>query len=516
MRTLGPMSADDEKRRRSKRQSQRPPEEEQPEGGAFFAAPTRAFQALPTEVLHVGSRSDERKRDGRSRATRLPSSSPPEPADLAGPPATEALGTAELKRLAKHEREAFPDFETEHLELTNPDPFRVDVDSVERALFEVARQPTHHDLYFDQADEPASDTSTDTEVPKPVSGVHQRVAHESARDFEDRTVGLGSESPTAHAPHLFEATDEDAALLSEPDLPELPLAAPVPDSDDEAAKDRYYEELRDVIGAARVFDPKRPVDLVTDPGVREHSDDEWPEITLDPAPLPRDPSEKRFPVRLALFLLAVLVVTVGGVGIGFALSRQGVRLDAVMVASGLVDKEVASGDGASSDDERAADDGTPATRAPSDRTAKQGAKGRRVDGWKQRTVQVRFVNVDDASNAGVSGLDDTLLKAFTSALAADEHALWQVVSEEPEGGYHFGVSLAVVSVDEVQGGASRARCALNAERGHAPKGRVEHAVSAERQPAGSLANADDDKLALEAVRACGFALALGFFERALR
>lgn len=513
------MSADDEKRRRRKRQSQRPPEEEQPEGGAFFAAATRAFQALPTEVLHVGSRSDEPKRDGRTRAARLPSSlpsSPPEPADFSGPPATEGLGTAELKRLAKHEREAFPDFETEHLELTNPDPFRVDVDSAERALFEVARQPTHHDLYFDEADEHERDTSTDTEVPKPVSGVHERVAHGGAHDFEDRTVGLDSESPTAHAPHLFEATDEDAAVLSEPDPLELPPAAPVPDTDEEAAKDRYYEELRDVIGAARVFDPKRPVHLVTDPGVRERSDEEWPEITLDPAPLPRAPAAKRFPVGLTLFLLAVLVVTVGGVGIGFALSRQGVRLDAVMVASGLVDEKVASDNSANPEGDDAVLDGTGAKETGSDGTAAQNAKAGSGDEWKQRTVQVRFVNVDDASKAGVSGLEDTLLKAFTSALAADEHARWQVVSEEPEDGYHFGVSLAVVSVDEAQGGARRARCALNAARGHAPKGRVEHAVSAERQPAGSLANADDDKLALEAVRACGFALALGFFERALR
>src|SRR5690606_11943675 len=50
------MSADDEKRRRSKRLKSQPVEEPAPAGGAFFAAPTRAFQALPTEVLDVGSK----------------------------------------------------------------------------------------------------------------------------------------------------------------------------------------------------------------------------------------------------------------------------------------------------------------------------------------------------------------------------------------------------------------------------------------------------------------------------
>src|SRR5690606_2376332 len=137
---------------------------------------------------------------------------------------------------------------------------------------------------------------------------------------------------------------EDAALPSDEASLELedPRGAPAHALD--GARDRYYEEMRDAIGAARVFDPKRPLHDVTDPGFREISE-EWPELTLDPAPRPTTPEKasRRFPLGLVAFLASALLVTVGGVGIGFSLSKRGVNLDRVLRATGLDDDGAKAG-----------------------------------------------------------------------------------------------------------------------------------------------------------------------------
>lgn len=577
------MSGDDPKRRRSRKR--REPSDDDPYGaaaspdvplgasanaddpaaeggGAFFRAPTRAFQALPTEVLDVGSgsekarhvprelssdeasaddprareRREQRASEGerrhavdrseaRKRATRLPPSlfeslgvSPrgakqaakAPSGDFSSTPPTEAIDTDEVRRLVQR-HQAFPEHETEHLELTNPDPFRVDLDSAERAIFEVAREPTHHDLFLGHEDDPPSETSTDVEVPKPISGVHGLVGRPTPDGFEDNTVALDAIGSPPRAGHPFlDATDEDAALASDPLSLELPPPVP-PLMPPEDAQDRYYSELRDVIGAARVFDPKRPAHLVTDPGIREHSDDDWPEITLDPAPPP--PARRRgFSLGLLAFLLSVLVVTVGGVGIGFGLSKRGISLDQLVAAWSFMgsvadDRENENAKPPLQDDQPGRGDDETAQTAP--------AANRAVGIWKERQVHIYFANVDDASRSGARELEATLLKAFTSALASDERARWTVSASRLQARYAFDVSLAVLSVDELGDGGARVRCALNAARRHEPRGRVEASVTAERRAEGSLKSADDEKLAREASRACGFALALDFFPRAL-
>lgn len=541
------MSADDPKRRRQGHTKPPSLDDEAPAEGAFFRAPTKAFQALPTEVLDVGSgpRADvprttpegaaptsESMSDPRvspvpvpapgTRATRLPASlfeGPPsdEPA-FPSPPPTEALGADEVLRLTRRHA-AIDDAGSDALDLTNPEPFRVDLaaaglDSDERALLEVAREPTQHDLHLEDLGGPVSETSTDVVTPKPVSGLMHLGAGSTDGGFEeDNTLALDEGARHARvaaaAPSPFsEPTDEDAAMPSEPGSLALEPALPAPS----LPQDRYYRELRDAIGAARVFDPKRPTHAVTDPGFREDSD-EWPEITLDPAPRPKPPvveKRRRFPLALAAFLASALVVTVGGVGIGFSLSKRGVHLDDVLASVGLGDpppKTSAAGGSASGADVEG--------REGVEASPKQPAPIDPAGAWRGKTVQVYFANVDDASRAGTPGLADTLLQAFTSALASDEHAAWRVASSRPRRGYRFDASLAVLSVDEGDDGTWRVRCALNADRLHKPGGDVRVSVSAARRAEGSLAGADAAKVAREASRACGFALALAFFPPAL-
>lgn len=490
-------------------------EEEGPAEGAFFRAPTKAFQTLPTEVLDVGSgpgakesatvsatASGTSSAPSDGHAGRLPSSLFEERSDgaLGGfptPPPTEALSADEVRRLTRRHAPIAASPSQDALEVTNPEPFRVELDSEERALLEVAREPTQHDLYLDDLVGPPSETSTDVEAPKPVSGLLDLGSLPTNDGFEDRTVALEAlealEAPAAaHAPSpLSEPTDEDAVLPS--DEYELELE-PSPAAPSEGTQDEYYRELRDVIGAARVFDPRRHPQMLTDPGFREDSDDEWPEITLPPAPAPKPPpaKERRFPLGLVAFLASALVVSAGGVGIGISLSKRGVQLDDVLATVGLGDSE---SDGSKSEKAKGAIDPTGA--------------------WKGRTVQVHLAKLDDASRSGDEKLAETLGKAFASALGSDEHASWQVVSSPPSEEHGFEVSLSVLSVEEGDEGSLHLRCALEASRRHAPGGEVKVAVGASRRAEGSFAGAERQKVAQEAARACGFALALAFFGPAL-